>query len=161
MYDYVTKDFIRTHEFIADEPSFKREYKNFRLSKNDNLPPTEEEMQTELRKNFATIFATTFDNYSQFETACNISEHIMRKYIKGSRKITMYSVAKFCIGAKVTVEKAVEMFKLQGHLISPEDYRFDAIVIDALKCGDSISIFYETCKECGMEKVLDKMSSYK
>ena len=160
-YEYVTKEFIQTHVFIADEVQFEKSKQISRLQPSDNLPPTEEELQTKLRQIFASIFATKFDNYSQLETACNISEHIMRKYLKGKRKITIYAVAKLCVGAKLTIEKAEEMFKLQGHIISPNEYRFDAIIIDALKCGDSIDIFYETCKKCGLDEILDKMSSYK
>ena len=160
-YEYVTKEYIHSNEFIADEVPFEKSKQFCRLQPSDNLPPTEEELQTKLRQIFSSIFLTKFDNYSQLEIACNISEHIMRKYLKGKRKITIYAVAKLCVGAKLTIEKAEEMFKLQGHIISPNEYRFDAIIIDALKCGDSIDIFYETCKKCGLDEILDKMSSYK
>ena len=157
-YDYLTKGFIKSHEFVADEAPIQKTEPSCRWNQNDPLPPSHEELQDELRKNFSSIFASTFNNYAQMEIACNISEASMRKYLKGVRPITFLAVTKFCIGAKLTVEKAIELFKLQGHIISPDLYRFDAVVINAVQCGDSIDVFYETCKECGLKKILDKLS---
>lgn len=157
-YEYVTKEYLHSNEFIADEAPIQKTEPSYRLNQSDPLPPSCEELQAELRKHFSSIFATTFENFNQMEIACNISEPSMRKYLKGTRKITIYAVAKFCIGAKLTVEETVELFKLYGHIISPDIYRFDAVVIDAIQCGDDIGTFYETCKECGLKKILDKMS---
>ena len=157
-YEHITKEFLHSHEFIADEAPIQKTETSYRLNQSNSLPPSCEELQAELRKNFSSIFASTFANYAQMEIACNISEASMRKYLNGGRPITFLAITKFCIGAKLTVEKTVELFKLQGHIIRPDLYRFDAAVIDAVQCGDSIDVFYETCKECGLKKILDKLS---
>ena len=146
-YEYVTKEYIHSNEFIADEAPFEKSRQFCRLQPSDNLPPTEEEMQTKLRQIFASIFATKFDNYSQLETACNISEHIMRKYLKGTRKITREAVAKFCIGTKLSLEQSKKLFTLQGHSLEPDTQLFDALVVNALQDGDDIKIFFDTCQE--------------
>ena len=48
-------------------------------------------------------------------------------------------------------EEANELFCLQGHSLEPVHGLFDAIVVDALQCGDDIFTFYETCAEFGIK----------
>ena len=71
----------------------------------------------------------------------------MRKYLKGTRKITREAVAKFCIGTKLSVEQSKKLFTLQGHSLEPDTQLFDALVVNALQDGDDINIFFDTCKE--------------
>ena len=154
MFEHITKEFIRTHEFKADQAPDELPAQSFRLNPNQNLPPAPDELQSELRKNFAAIFATTFrKNFALMDSRCNISEAAMRKYLNGSRPISFFAVAKFCIGARLSVEKTCELAKLCEHILSPEIYRLDAIVVNALKCGDTIEDFYEDTIEFGLQEL--------
>ena len=146
MFEHITKEFIRTHKFLADVAPVEHAAQSFRLSRK-NLPPMPDELQRELRKKFAAIRATKFDNYKTLESRCYISEAAMRKYLNGSRSITMPAVAKLCVGARLTVDEARELFKLCGHILSPDDYLLDAIVVDTIKCGETIEDFYAETKK--------------
>ena len=151
MFEDINKEFIRTHEFKADVAPDEYAAQSFRLNLSQKLPPSPDELQVELRKSFVEIFVTTFQkNYTQMDSRCNISEAAMRKYLNGSRRIDFFNVAKFCIGAKLSVEKLCELAKLCGHIVSPDIYRLDAIVVNALQCGDSIEIFYDSTIEWGL-----------
>ena len=154
MFENITKEFIRTHEFSADVAPDEHNAQSFRLMPNRNLPPAPDELQAELRKKFAAIMATTFKkNFAQMDSCCNISEAAMRKYLNGSRPIKFETVAKFCIGAKLSVEKLCELAKLCGHIVSPEIYRLDAVVVDTIKCGEDINDFYEVTNELGLTDI--------
>ena len=73
----------------------------------------------------------------------------MRKYLRGvpDHKITRVAIGKLCVGLTMSVEESNELFKLEGHSLEPENNLFDAIVVDALQCGDDVDVFIETCKE--------------
>ena len=159
-FENITKEFIKTHEFPAEVPSvdYENNEKSFRPSSESVLPVNPEKLQMKLRQKFADINATAFNNFAQMEVRCDIKENTMRSYINGRRNIPIYAVAKFCIGAKLSIETTKELFKLCGHIIDANYYRFDAIVIDAVKCEDDIDIFYESCKEFGLQHILKKMS---
>ena len=163
MFEHITKEFIRTHQFQAEVPTVELPAQSFRLTPNKNLPPTDTELQIELRRKFVEIMATTFKkNYATLESCCYISEAAMRKYLNGSRSIKLEVVARFCVGARLSLEKTRELFKLCGHILSPEIYRLDAIVVDTLKCGESIQDFYEVTKAYGLNEIWkswDKLSN--
>lgn len=160
-YDYVTKEFIQTHEFVADEFTPEHQSQSFMLRPNiDKLPPTYEDLKIELRKKFSYIFGTRFKNsYASVEVRCQIKSDTMRSYLNGRRDITFYAVAKFCVGAGLSIRDTYELFKLCGHVLAPNDYLLDAIIIDAINCHDDIENFYETCRNCKLDKkILDKLS---
>ena len=144
----ITKDFIRTHNFKSDGINFPDEDKNFRPRRGMKLPPSEEENFATLKIKLIELFMEHYEkNFAKLEAKCTISEAAMRKYLKGSRKITREVIAKFCVGTKLTVEQSAELFTLQGHSLEPEKQLFDALVVDALQDGDDINIFYDTCQE--------------
>ena len=120
-------------------------------------------MQNELRCKLVEIMVAAFDkNYAKLESCCYISEAAMRKYLNGSRPIKISVVARFCVGARLSLEKTCELFKLCGHILSPEVYRLDAIVADTLKCGETIEDFYHTTKAYGLDEIWkswDKLSN--
>ncbi len=162
MFEEITKEFIRTHKFVATFPTFTPTSQSFKLLPGGkNLPPSPNELQGELRKKFSEIMATTFNSdYIKVESKCCISQASMRKYLNGSRDIPMFAVARLCVGAHLPLEKVCELFKLCGHILSPKDFLLDAIVCDTIKCGENIEDFYETTKQYGLDsfwKKLDKL----
>lgn len=152
MFSRITKEFIRTNNFESDGLNFPDEEIYFRPRPGMKLPPSAEENFATLRTKIIEIFTKRYGkNFANFESSCSISEAIMRKYIKGTRKITRVALAKFCIGTRLTLEQSAELFTLQGHSLEPATQQFDALVVDALKTGDDINIFYETCQKYSVD----------
>ena len=156
----INKDYIRSHTFFSDGLTFDREHSTATamLRPDDpGLPMLPEKKEVMLRREFSRLFTapTPYNgNYAKLETRTGLNEAIMRKYLRGDRTITRISVAKLCVGTPLTMEKSEELFTMQGHSLEPEEQLFDAIVVDAINCGDDISKFYESCAAFGIQ--LDK-----
>ncbi len=158
-FSLINKEYIRTHAFSVDGLHFAAEDHDvsYRLHKDDDLPTTIESNRIALRKEFVRIFHSHFDgNFAKLEVRTGINESTMRKYLRGNlsnkgRNITREAVAKLCVGIPLPVEESNKLFILQGHSLEPEHGLFDAIVVDALQCGDDIQNFYETCGEFGIK----------
>jgi hypothetical protein len=112
---------------------------------------------TELRKKFLSLFQDHFDgNFANLEARTGITEDAMRKYLRGNlkekgRNISRMAIAKICVGIPLSVDEADKLFRLEGHSLEPESALLDAIVVDALKCGDDIGSFYATCEELNIK----------
>lgn len=156
----INKDYIRSHSFSSDGLTFDRKHSTAtsKLRPGDSgLPMSPDKKVIMLRREFARLFTapTPYNgNYAKLETRTGLNEASMRKYLRGDRTITRIAVAKLCVGTPLTLEKSEELFSLQGHSLEPEEQLFDAIVVDAINCGDDISKFYESCTSFGIQ--LDK-----
>lgn len=60
------------------------------------------------------------------------------------------AIAKISVGIPLSIKESNDLFIMEGHSLEPENNLLDAIVVDALQCGDDISIFLETCEEFGI-----------
>lgn len=156
----IDKNYIRNHTFSSDGLTFAQE-RDATASMlgpgNSGIPPAPEKKEIMLRREFAKIFAAPSPyngNYAKLEIRTGLNEAIMRKYLRGARTITRTAVAKICVGTPLTLEESMKLFTMQGHSLEPENQLFDAIVVDALKCGDDIVKFYESC--ASFEIKLDK-----
>ena len=149
MFSEITKEFIKTNKFESDGLNFPEDEEiYFRPRKGMKLPPTAEENLTTLKIKLLELFEEHYSrNFGKLDADCTISEASMRKYLKGTRKITREVIAKFCIGTKLSVEQSAELFTLHGNRLDTENQLFDALVVNALQDGDDINIFYETCQE--------------
>ena len=153
MFEKIDKDYIRVHEFLGDGVQCveDRRSQNQRLRPGDSVPPSMDHLANELRKKFIRIVADAYRNdFRKLDASCDISEASMRKYIRGTRKITRLAVAKLCVGTSLPLEQSMELFRLQGHSLEPENFLFDALVVDNLKHAEGIGVFYEECKEFGL-----------
>ncbi len=156
----IDKEYIRSHSFSSDGLTFDREHSTAtaKLRRDDpGLPILPEKKEVMLRREFSRLFtapAPYNGNYAKLETRTGLNEAIMRKYLRGARTITRIAVAKLCVGTPLTLEKSEELFSMQGHSLEPEEQLFDAIVVDAINCGDDIGTFYESCASFGIQ--LDK-----
>ena len=148
----ITKEFLKTHNFKFDGLTFPQDItqKSYRPIDSTKLPPSANEHMNTLRKKFTTIFTTKYENFAQLEVRCQINESIMRKYLKGTRKITRESVAKLCVGTPLTLEESDELFTLQGHSLEHDKQLFDALIVNAIQDGDDIGTFLDTCKKYGL-----------
>mgnify|MGYP000100956422 FL=1 len=154
-FSMITKEYIRKHDFESDGISFRDTEKDvsYRLHQGDALPRALAQNSTKLRKEFVNLFYHHFDgNFTKLEALTGITEDAMRKYLRGNlkekgRNISRMAVAKICVGIPLSLEEANKLFRLEGHSLEPESALLDAIVVDALNCGDDIETFYETCSE--------------
>ena len=151
MFGYVNRDFIRSHEFKSDGLFIEQEKASKRISPNAVLPDMPEKKQVQLRKRLNSLLFEKLDgNSARIESACGVSWELVRKYMSGTRKVTRDSLAKLCVGMRLTVEEAQQLFQLQGNSLEPDINLLDAIVVDVLKCGEDISVFYAECEEFGL-----------
>ena len=156
----IDKNYIRNHTFSSDGLTFARERDaaaSMLRPGDAGVPLSPAKKEVLLRREFAKIFAapTPYNgNYAKLETRTGLNEASMRKYLRGARTITRIAVAKLCVGTPLTLEQSMNLFTLQGHSLEPEDQQFDAIVVDAINCGDDIVKFYESC--ASFEIQLDK-----
>ena len=151
MYEQINRDYIRSHYFESDGLCFPREAASGRLDHNAGLPGTPEEKQVQLRKRLQVlIFEKLEGNPAKVESACAVSWELVRKYMSGKRKVTRDTLAKLCVGMRLSIEETQELFRLEGHSLEPEINLLDAIVVDALRCGEDIDTFYEECQEFGL-----------
>ena len=152
IFSNINKEYIRTHEFVCDGITFpdEKDKVSYRLSVGGSRGKKWKEQQIKLRQEFSNIFFTRFEgNYAKLHTRTGISEDSMRKYLRGvsDHKITRVAIGKLCVGINLSIDESNELFKLEGHSLEPENKLLDAIVVDALQCGDDIDDFIETCKE--------------
>jgi len=145
----ITKDFIKNHDFKFDGFNFPDDAEiYFRPRKGMKLPPSVGENLATLKIKLVEFFEKHYKkNFAKLEANCAIHEASMRKYLKGTRKITREVIAKFCVGTKLSLEQSATLFTLQGHSLEPEKQLFDALVVNALQDGDDINIFFDTCQE--------------
>lgn len=77
---------------------------------------------------------------------CDIPMATYKQYISGKGKVTRRFIAKICIGLKLSLEKANELFKMHsGELNMTNDV--DALIYNAILTKDSIYEFEEELKE--------------
>ena len=122
----------------------------------DGMPEDETHQVNELRMRLSEIFATRFDSsYAKLECACGISHSLFQKVLKfrNGRNVTYNLLAKFCIGAKLSVEEAEELFLLMGHMLSDKN-RSDYILKCELSRHSDIEEYDRTLRQCGLKSVL-------
>lgn len=132
------------------------------------LPDDLKGRHSDLRKNVAEIIIEEHRCYEEkekekigflplVEKKCNIPEDTMKKMQSGKRRFTREQLAKFCVGFKLPIEKADELFLLQGGRLNLTN-DFDFIVYHALKTKDDIEIF---CDEVLNYLHIELMSAFK
>lgn len=81
----------------------------------------------------------------QLEEKCRISSNLFHKYLRteGGRRITYENLAKFCVGAGLSVKEADELFRYRGRRLDPEN-KSDYILMCELENGGD---FFEYQKD--------------
>lgn len=146
----LTKEQVNKAKFKYEtwEPYMDQQEAAGRLTK-DQLPPSSESQQIELRDLFKKYFKERLEQrYRVLYAKCFITEPAFKRMMSSARyNITRCNIAKFCIGIGATVEEAEEMLKLQGHRMDIENCRLDAILEDSLKDRIDIDEYYRRCTE--------------
>ena len=105
-----------------------------RLTQSDiNDMPNLTEDLTALRMRLSTLYHENFKSYAEFELKCNIKPNTFQKALKfrNGRNVTYIMLSKFCIGARLSVREAKELFLYTGYELNPRN-RNDYIFVDFL-----------------------------
>lgn len=164
MFEQIDAEYISNHAFDSKESEKKEERSKiaYRFSDGDIIPQSGEEKAKILRKKLSEIIFTKFDgNYAKLETLCAINKDNVMKFVnqgkRGRNNVSRNVLGKVCVGAKLTVEEAHELFVLQGYALDPVNNLFDAIVVCCLKKKDDIYEMISMCQEYGV--VIDRSAS--
>lgn len=164
MFEQIDAEYISNHVFESKESERKEEKSKiaYRFSDGDIIPQSGEEKAKILRKKLSEIIFTKFDgNYAKLETLCAINKDNVMKFVnqgkRGRNNVSRNVLGKVCVGAKLTVEEAHELFVLQGYALDPVNNLFDAIVVCCLKKKDDIYEMISMCQEYGV--VIDRSAS--
>ena len=142
-------------EFFEDDYAFAG-----RLTAEDiaNMPDETKDIG-KLKRRLSEIFNIKLNNsYAKLEADCDIKRDTFQKLLraKNGRNITYPLLAKFCVGAKLSVQEARELFLLMGHELNNNRYRCDYILICELKNGSDILEFDADLKKYGIAGVLSE-----
>jgi hypothetical protein len=75
--------------------------------------------------------------------------------LQGGRNITYSNLAKFCIGTKLSIDEAIELFSLMGHHLN-EKSRCDYILIHELKNRGTLEDYDADMIQYGYGSVLSE-----
>ena len=112
-----------------------------------------------LKRRLSEIFNIKLkNNYAKLETDCDIKRDTFQKVLraKNGRNITYTLLAKFCVGAKLSVQDARELFSLMGHELNDKKYRWDYILICELNNGCDILEFDADLKKLNLPGILSE-----
>lgn len=154
MYEYITKEYIKEHQFLRDGLHFedKKTDVDYKFAPGAHIPEHPDKMMIELRKRFVDLIVVRFDNnYSRIEADTGVNRSTIRKFLKSNRGLTRDALAKMCVGLKVPMEEVQEYFRLHGHVLNPEDNLLDAIVVNCIECGSDIYEFKDMCEEFNLD----------
>lgn len=155
------KESIASMDFESSEPADlweRKESSSYYLTAAEiaGMPESDDKRIVDLRKKLSDYFAEKFGfNYSRLETDCDIKTNTFQKAIRfrNGRNITYSLLAKFCVGAKLTVDEAEELFMMMGYQLNDKN-RSDYI----LKCEFSkhcdITEYDSDLKKYGLKGIL-------
>ena len=129
---------------------------SFRLTASDiaNMPDDTKDID-ELKIRLSDLFYERLGSYGKLEAFCDIKQDTFSKAVrlKNGRNITYTFLAKFCVGAGLTVDEAKELFLLMGYELNPRN-RMDYILLCELKNEGDISEYNADLISCGYPSIL-------
>lgn len=154
MYEHITREYIKDHQFLCDGLYFEREKTDvdYKFAPGAHIPEHPEKMEIELRKKIVNLVVSRCDNnYSKIEADTGVKRSTIYKFITKNtetrRGLTREALAKLCVGLKLPMEEVQEYFRLQGHVLNPEDNLLDAIVVNCIESDGDIYEFKDMCEE--------------
>lgn len=142
------------HFDSTDMPDFSAQLhigSSFRLSADDECKMPEETKNIEdLRIKLSELFGEKFESYAQLEAKCDIKRDTFQRVLKfkNGKSVTYQLLSKFCVGAGLTIQTAVELFALMGHNLSSQN-RCDYILLCELKNRCNISEYDNDMQKYG------------
>ena len=156
----INRDEIRRLDFeITEMPEFgdaKDGNGIYRLTQSDRAGMPVGEDIVRLRTRLGVLFHEKLQgDYAKLEVNCDIKRDTFRR-VQGSnnkRNATYEFLAKFCLGAKLSVEEAKELFLLRGYTLN-EQNRYDYLLLCELKNGGDIVDYNDDLIEFGYKGVI-------
>lgn len=96
---------------------------------------------------YVAIHKTRCDQYDIVSNACDIPVSSIKHMLSGRQRITRHQLGKFCVGLKLSIEEAQQLFRWQGRSLSVGEDAFDTVVYYALKDEDDIWDFIDEAAE--------------
>lgn len=96
---------------------------------------------------YVAIHKIRCDQYDIVSNACDIPASSIKHMLNGRQRITRHQLGKFCVGLKLSIEEAQQLFKWQGRSLSVGEDAFDTVVYYALKDKDDIWDFIDEAAE--------------
>ena len=126
----------------------------YRVPPNVVVGPDVESLKLEMSKiihrykdKYVAIHKTRCDQYDIVSNACDIPASSIKHMLNGRQRITRHQLGKFCVGLKLSIEEAQQLFRWQGRSLSVGEDAFDTVVYYALKDEDDIWDFIDEAAE--------------
>lgn len=149
----ITLEFILNTKFDNDG-LFLHEEKSkglYKMPSDYKLPATPEENNLKLRRKIEEVFENKFNgSKTRVNLECAISESTFKSYLLGKRRMSREALARFCVGAQISVELANEMFLLHGHGLDNVHNCLDAIVCYCLNHKETLDEMIKICNDKGI-----------
>ena len=130
----------------------------YRLTKVDvdDMPPDGRDLNA-LRLRLSELFNNRFQGYAQMENLCDIKRDTFQKILKfkNGRNVTYDLLAKFCIGAQLSPQEAIDLFALTGYLLNGKN-RADYILLCELKNKGSIEDYDSNRRKYGYSSIISE-----
>lgn len=88
--------------------------------------------------------------FSYVGTKCALSESAVRNAVNGNRTVTLEFLAFLCVGLKVPMEEAEELFNLLGHPLTFGVNYFESVTMCAIRDRDEMEDYLEDLKYGGV-----------
>ena len=153
----VTLEYLLHHKFEKtglelEKQLFHNTSARFSQDALKSLPQKEEEKLLELNVRVSDLVHARFENYDNMQVKTNINPESFRKAVRVStkRKISREMLAKFVIGANLTLSEANDLFSLHSYPLDKSNVLLDAVVCHCLEEHLDINDFFDTCNQVGL-----------
>jgi len=150
--------FESTEIFEIDAVSKEKSFYFLTKSDMNGIPAnsTDEDL-INLRIKLSELFSTKFSGYPMLEQKCDIKRDTFQKILrfKTGRNMTTHMLAKFAVGAELSIEEANGLFELLGHPLNSRN-RFDYILMCELKNKCDITEFDSDLRKYGYKSIFSK-----
>mgnify|MGYP003316285760 FL=1 len=95
------------------------------------------------------------NGYSELELKCDIKRDTFQRVLKlkNGINITYTLLAKFCLGAELSVEETRELFELNGHILNKKD-RYDYILLCEIERNGTVEDYDNDLKRFKYKSIL-------
>ena len=146
-------EFETTEEYVQPENNMRSSYF---LTDADiaGMPDDTRDIDT-LRIRLSEYFERFKNGYSELEVKCDIKRDTFQRVLKlkNGINITYQLLAKFCIGAQLSVDETMELFELNGIFLNKKS-RYDYILLGEINRNGTIDDYDNDLKMYGYKSIL-------